>query len=155
MSLNTHFTPALAAALQANFLDFRMSELCAVQPCAATHKQLKKNAFRFVALSYYCSWIILEHRNYLCCLRGITRGGGGNICLTTNKKLVIETSGENYKADFFICSEKWNWVTQGRGISIFLSFSPRLYHPCRKQFVGERNRNVQTGKLGERNREPE
>ncbi len=28
---------------------------------------------------------------------------------------------ENYKADFFIFGEKWNWVTQGQGISIFLS----------------------------------
>lgn len=38
------------------------------------------------------------------------------------KILVIETAvGENYEADFLIFSEKWNWVTQGQGISIFLS----------------------------------
>lgn len=41
---------------------------------------------------------------------------------------------------FFIRSEKWNWVTQGRGISIFLCVSARLHHPCRKQSVRERNR---------------
>lgn len=28
---------------------------------------------------------------------------------------------ENYKADFFIFSEKWNWVSQGQGFSILLS----------------------------------
>lgn len=38
------------------------------------------------------------------------------------KILVTEAAvGENYKADFFIFSEKWNWVSQGRGISIFLN----------------------------------
>lgn len=38
------------------------------------------------------------------------------------KILVTEVAvGENYKADFFIFSEKWNWVSQGRGISIFLN----------------------------------
>lgn len=55
----------------------------------------------------------------------------------TARSLAMETirsDRENNKADFFICGEKWNWVTQGRGgISIFLCVSARFEQPCRKQ----------------------
>lgn len=71
------------------------------------------------------------------------------------KILVTEAAvGENYKADFFIFSEKWNWVSQGRGISIFLNvylFFP--IHPCRRQSVWGKKKQKETDM--ERGREQE
>lgn len=159
MSLNTYFTPALLSCCQI-FFTTNCQNVCHAMSATmcrySTHKQLNPRLHPILCIILLLfldlSWTqkLFKRNN-----TARKKEPNSNIYFTANKKLVIETSGENYKADFFICSEKWNWVTQGRGISIFLSFSPRLYHPCRKQFVRERKRNVETGKLGERNSEPE
>ena len=53
------------------------------------------------------------------------------------KILVIETVvEENYKADFFIFSEKWKLGhSRTRNLNFSLCLSLLLYHPCRKQSV--------------------
>jgi len=68
---------------------------------------------------------------------------------------------ENYKADFFIFSKKWNWVSQGQGFSILLSvylfFSTtpaesNLFEKERgREGDTERGRGRTRGKLRERN----
>lgn len=78
------------------------------------------------------------------------------------KILVIEAVvEENYKADFFIFSEKWNWVSQGQGISFFLSVylffytTPAESNLLEKETERDTEKQRTRRKLRERKRERE